>query len=215
MILSSVWINPQTIYFGLGRGKSYTLLAWTIDVWWSQRRGEVLFLATSEPFTSIRHEGFETMSCYKSVGITSLDSSQELRIEYPSKDKRLCSKYDNNRDFSPNIGIYDNEYHHYTSYEILNDEFISLEEHKYFCSEHQFPQVLNNEKHKSTESSYLYNQDYKPSLLEQRHKDHIFEESNELSSTIIEAMPLHIGEKNKKVPPRSESSKSPNLWTYT
>ena len=126
MILSSVWINHQTIYFGLGRGKSYTLLAWTIDVWWSQRRGEVWLWATSEPFTSIRHEGFEIVSCYKSVGITSLDLSQELRIKYPSEDERLCSKYDNNKDFAPNIGISDNEYQHYTSYEILNDEFVAL-----------------------------------------------------------------------------------------
>jgi len=119
-----------------------------------------------QPFTSIHHEGFETMSCYKSVGITSLDLSQELRIEYPSDDKRLSSKYDNNMDFTLNIGISDNENQHYTSYEVLDDEFVSLEEHKYFYFAHQFPQVLNNQKHKSTESSYLYNQDCKPYLLE-------------------------------------------------
>jgi len=151
------------------------------------------------------------VSCYESVGITSLDLSQELRIEYPSEDKRLCSKYDNNKDFSPNIGIYNNEYQHYTSYEILNDDFFALEEHKYFYFVHQFPQVLNNEKQKSTESSYLYNQNCKPSLLEQRHKDHICEESNELSSNIIEATPLHIGAKKKKVPP---SMNLPNHRIY-
>ena len=123
----------------------------------------------------------------------------------------IPSTFPPNKDFAPNIEISDNEYQHYTSYEIVNDEFFALEEHKYFCFVHQFPQVLNNEKQKSRESSYLYNKDCKPSLLEKWGKDHICEDSKELSSSIIEATPLHIGAKNKKVPPRSESSRSPNF----
>jgi len=93
----------------------------------------------SEPFTSICRESFETVSCYNSVGLISLDLSKELRIEYPSEDKRLCSKYDNNEDFARKIGISDNEYQHYTSYEMLNNEFVALEEHKYFYFAHKFP----------------------------------------------------------------------------